>query len=225
MARKKTEGPALDGTVQVSRSTKKKDEPAAEWVEVGLIHPWLDNPRNNEEAVPVVLRSIKRFGFGAPILARRANGEIIAGHTRYKAARALGLETVPVRYLDLSESEAHLLALADNKTGELAEWDDAKLGALVLELQGANVDITEGTGFAEAEIQKLVLEARARMPPPAPSAKTKGDITPEPPALVFGKHRIFVSDEEASRLDRLLADYIAGNGSIFGFGGRLVRGL
>lgn len=225
MARRKTEGPALDGTVQVARSSKKRDEPAAEWVEVGRIHAWPDNPRDNDEAVPVVLRSIKRFGFGAPILARRANGEIIAGHTRYKAALALGLETVPVRYLDLSEAEAHLLALADNKTGELAEWDDAKLGSILLELKEQSVDALDGTGFAQPEHDRLILEAQARMPKPEASPQSKGNNTPEPPALVFGKQRIFVTDEEASRLDRMLADFIAGNGSIFGFGGRLVRGL
>ncbi len=65
-------------------------EPAAEWVAIDALRPWKDNPRKNDgEPVRKVAESIQRFGFGAPILARRENGEIIAGHTRWKAAKKL----------------------------------------------------------------------------------------------------------------------------------------
>jgi hypothetical protein len=59
---------------------------AAEYVPVEALRPWVKNPRRNDPAVAAVTDSIKRFGFGAPILARRENGEVIAGHTRLKAA-------------------------------------------------------------------------------------------------------------------------------------------
>lgn len=85
---------------------------------------WQKNPRRNAAAIDKVAASIRRFGFGAPILARKANREIVAGHTRALAASKIGIDLVPVRFLDLTEEEAHLLALADNKLGELAEWDD-----------------------------------------------------------------------------------------------------
>lgn len=100
-------------------------EPPAQWVALETLVPWADNPRKNDgEPVARVARSIKRFGFAAPILARAANREIIAGHTRWKAAKQLGLAEVPVRFLDLSEHDAHLLALADNRLQELTKWDD-----------------------------------------------------------------------------------------------------
>jgi ParB-like chromosome segregation protein Spo0J len=131
-------------------------ESAAEWVPIAALKPWANNPRANERAVADVVQSIRRFGFGAPILARRANGEVIAGHTRLKAAAHLGLDRVPVRYLDLDPADAHLLALADNKLAELADWDDTMLGAVFAEMKAQEVDLTAGTGFADSEIAKLI---------------------------------------------------------------------
>jgi hypothetical protein len=116
--------PALDTMTDLP-----EDEAAAVWVDPAELRSWKHNPRNNEMAVEQVARSIEAFGFGAPILARRANGEIIAGHTRLKAAIKMGLPKVPVRYLDVSEDDAHLLAIADNKLGEIADWDDPLLAA------------------------------------------------------------------------------------------------
>ena len=95
-------------------------EAAAVWVPIAELHPWGQNPRLNEPAVAKVADSIKRFGFGAPLLAR-PNGELIAGHTRLKAAISLGLDRVPVRFLDLDPADARLMALADNKLAEIAE--------------------------------------------------------------------------------------------------------
>lgn len=133
-----------------------QNEAAAEWVPIDQLRPWKDNPRINLAAVGSVSASIRRFGFGAPILARRANNEVIAGHTRLAAALKLGLERVPVRFLDLDPADAHLLALADNKTAELAEWDDEVLGAVLADLAEQKLDLTDGTGFTDAEIERLI---------------------------------------------------------------------
>jgi ParB-like chromosome segregation protein Spo0J len=141
---------------------KAASPPAAEYVAVALLRPWAKNPRKNDPAVKAVADSIKRFGFGAPLIARRENGEIIAGHTRLKAAIKLGLAEVPVRYLDLSEAEAHALALADNKVGELAEWDDAALADVLRDLMTADVSM-DGLGFTTAEINALIGDT----PPPS----------------------------------------------------------
>ncbi len=96
-----------------------------------------NNPRNNAGAVEPVANSIREFGFKVPIVAT-ADGVIIAGHTRYKAAKLLQLETVPVIVADdLTESQAMAYRLADNKTAELAEWD---WGMLAQELAGIDAD-------------------------------------------------------------------------------------
>lgn len=132
-----------------------KGEAAAEWVAVEELVPWADNPRDNDAAVAEVAESIKRFGFGAPILARRADGEVIAGHTRLKAAGRLGLAQVPVRYLDLDPADAHLLALADNKLNEKAAWSD-NLAAVLRDLDVG--EATSGLGFTEEELKELLGE-------------------------------------------------------------------
>lgn len=93
--------------------------------------PWGRNPRKNEEAAKKVADSIRRFGFGSPIVARKSDNQVIAGHTRLLAAKMLGLKRVPVRLLDVSDRDSELLALADNKLGEIAEWDNAELGKIL----------------------------------------------------------------------------------------------
>lgn len=81
------------------------------------------NPRHNDGAVDAVAASIKEFGFKVPIVIDR-DGVIVAGHTRIKAARKLGLETVPCIIADdLTPEQIKAFRLADNKTAELAEWD------------------------------------------------------------------------------------------------------
>lgn len=114
--------------------------------------PWARNPRKNEKAVAKVAASIKRFGFGNPILARLADSEVIAGHTRLLAAQSLGLERVPVRFLDLDPADAHLLALADNKLGEIADWDEAELASILGELSKEDADLA---GFDDKELERL----------------------------------------------------------------------
>lgn len=116
---------------------------------VDEIKPYENNPRNNDDAVDAVANSIKEFGWQQPIVVD-IGGVIIAGHTRYKAAKKLGLKTVPVVVAkDLSEEQVKAYRLADNKSGELADWNFSQLNE---ELQGIDdLDMTE-FGFDESEI-------------------------------------------------------------------------
>lgn len=118
-------------------------EQAAIWEDIDALVPWDDNPRHNRAAVQAVAESIKRYGFGAPIIARTQNRMVIAGHTRLEAAKRLGLDKVPVRYLDLDPADAKMLALADNKYGEIADWDEDKLQSILNELKedGQDIDV------------------------------------------------------------------------------------
>ena len=100
-----------------------------------------DNPRRNDAAVEPVRESIKCFGFRVPIVID-GEGNIVAGHTRYKAAVELGLEEVPCVIADnLNEKELKAFQLADNKTGEFAKWDKKLLIAELDNLAGA-LDMT-----------------------------------------------------------------------------------
>lgn len=89
--------------------------------------PYEDNPRINDRAVKAVAESIRMFGFNQPITIDK-DGVIVTGHTRLKAAIKLGLEEVPVTVLDdLTPEQIRAYRLADNKTAELADWDEDKL--------------------------------------------------------------------------------------------------
>ena len=129
----------------ISAPAPAHQEVAAVWAPTASLKRWDKNPRKNDPAVAAVVKSIKRFGFGAPIIARKADGEIIAGHGRMEAAKRLGMPKVPVRFLDLDPAEAHLLALADNKLTEVGEWDDAMLREILAQAKGDGADI-EGLG-------------------------------------------------------------------------------
>lgn len=133
-------------------------EPAAIYMAPDQLVPWGKNPRVNDHAVNTVAGLIQRFGWGAPILARRENLMVIGGHTRLKAATKLGLAEVPVRLMDLSQEEAEALALADNKAGELANWDNEQLATILADLERQEFDLEE-LGFSDAELEKLVGEA------------------------------------------------------------------
>ena len=100
---------------------------------------YANNPRNNDLAVEKVKYSIQRFGFLFPVIVDM-NYVIVAGHTRVKACRELGIQTVPCIIADeLSEEQIRLFRLVDNKTSEYSSWDFNKLKSEL-----AQVDLTIG---------------------------------------------------------------------------------
>ncbi len=113
--------------------------------------PYANNPRNNEQAVDTVAKSIKEFGFTNPIVVDSDN-VVINGHTRLLAAEKLGLEKVPViRKEDLTPEQVKAFRLVDNKTSELSGWDFEKLDVEIAELQAMDFDMSEFE-FATNEI-------------------------------------------------------------------------
>ncbi|MBO5309174.1 MAG: ParB N-terminal domain-containing protein [Lentisphaeria bacterium] len=119
------------------------------------IHPYEKNPRLNEGAVDAVARSIKEFGWRAPIVVDK-DMVIICGHTRLKAAIKLGLDVVPVHIADnLTPGQVQAYRIADNKTGEIAEWDYSLLPLELKELQDASFDLSL-LGFDTDELDKLL---------------------------------------------------------------------
>jgi len=160
-----------------------------EEISVDKLIPYENNPRNNDTAAEFVANSIKEFGFKVPIIIDR-NNVIVAGHTRLKAAKILGLETVPcIRASDLTEEQVKAFRLADNKTAEMAEWDMAALEAELAELKAIGVDMSS-FGFDSMEtVESLdgITEDEVPEPPEEPKAKT-GDI------YELGDHRLICGD-------------------------------
>lgn len=135
--------------------------------DINKVKPYENNPRINENAVDAVAESIKQFGFQQEIVVDK-NGVVIVGHTRLKAAKKLGLKTVPVRIAELSPEKTRAYRLADNKVGEESVWDNKKL---LEELKNLDKDIF--TGFDESQLFDDVLDEADN----APIEENKSGVT------------------------------------------------
>jgi DNA modification methylase len=170
------------------------------------VRPYANNPRQNDDAVEAVAESIRRFGFRQPIVVD-ADGVIVAGHTRFRAAQRLGLATVPVHVAtDLTPDEVRAYRLADNKTAELASWDDAMRSIELDALRGAGIDWTL-LGFDEEELAKLLAPAGTEglTDPDAVPEKPADPITKPGDLWLLGKHRLLCGDStSATDVARLL---------------------
>lgn len=119
------------------------------------IKPYENNPRINDKSVDDVAKSIKEFGWQQPIVVDKDN-VIIVGHTRWKAAKQLGMTKVPVVVAsNLTPQQVKAYRLADNKVSEESIWDNKKL---LDELDEINkIDDDMFTGFTESDIFDDVL--------------------------------------------------------------------
>ena len=126
-----------------------------EHLPIADLHPDPLNPRRIAEGeLAALCRSIEAFGLVDPILARRHDRRVIAGHQRLIAARRCGLATVPTILIDLSEADARLLNIALNRIG--GEWDADLLARLLIDLQETTARDLTLSGFAEADLQDLL---------------------------------------------------------------------
>jgi DNA modification methylase len=170
------------------------------------VNPYEQNPRINDGAVEAVVRSIQEFGFRQPIVVDE-DGVIIVGHTRFKAAQKLGLEKVPVHVAKgLSPAQVKAYRLADNRTGEIAEWDYDLLPIELSQLGEMDFDLGM-LGFTEDDLAKL-------LDPGVKEGLTDPDAVPEPPdeaitqpgdLWILGDHRLLCADSsKPADVDRLL---------------------
>jgi len=114
------------------------------------IKPYSRNPRKKLNLDKVV-ESIRNYGWQQPIVVDRA-GVIIAGHSRYEAAKILECKEIPVLIADLSPEKAKAYRIADNKTNQYSEWDYSLLNKEFTDLLDINMDL-EMTGFDTKELE------------------------------------------------------------------------
>ena len=178
---------------------------AVEIVSIDKLFCSPSNPRDNDKAVPQVAASLQRFGWQQPVVAR-PTGEVIAGNTRLKAAQSLGTKEVPVVWFEGGDLDALAYSIADNRTGEIASWEEASLAALLTELK--DEDSLDGIGFEEDDIDRLLAglddnnydeleDAGAEEAPENPISEV-GDL------WILGDHRLLCGDstkaEDVARL-------------------------
>ena len=105
--------------------------------------PYINNPRNNENAVDKVASSISEFGFKNPIFVDK-NNVVVNGHTRLLASKKLGLKEVPCIVInDLTDTQIKAFRIADNKTSEYAEWDEELLKIELEQLEDMNFNLDD----------------------------------------------------------------------------------
>ena len=166
-------------------------------VKIAEVTPYANNPRNNDAAVESVAKSIEKFGFIGAIILNK-DKVIINGHTRVKACKKLGMETVPAIIVDhLTKEQEDALRIADNKTGEIAEWNEDLLRAELKALEEAGFGI-EDLGFDNSELEAL-LEGDVSVS----VGETDPNAAPEVPEVavsrlgevyVLGNHRLVCGD-------------------------------
>ena len=175
--------------------------------DIQAIRPYEKNPRLNDQAVEAVAKSLREFGFRQAIVVD-ADGVIICGHTRYKAAQKLGLKQVPVHVAkDLTPAQVKAYRIADNQTASLAEWNYDLLPLELKDLAGMNFDLSL-LGFSDTDLTEILA-------PPGNEGLTDPDAVPLPgdaavtqpgDLWVLGNHRLLCGDaSEAQDVDRLLA--------------------
>lgn len=152
------------------------------------IKPYENNPRKNDEAVKYVAESIRAFGFKVPIVIDK-NGIIVAGHTRYKAAKKLNLKEVPCIVADdLTEEQVKAFRLADNKVAEKAEWDFELLESELDDLFEFDMTVFGFDEEEEEEKKPEIYEDDYEIEPPEEPKAKRGDI------YKLGNHRLMCGD-------------------------------
>lgn len=192
MSKSKTSSPAVDRGLEVER------------VEVSTL---LNDPANvrkhNERNLESIKASLARFGQQKPIVVGR-DGVVIAGNGTLAAARSLGWSTIDIVRSHLTGAEATAYAIADNRTAELAEWDEDALAQQLAALQIEDEELLAATGFDEKELEAM-----------SGPAEVEEDEVPEPPAdpitkpgylWILGGHRLLCGDStKAEDVERLMA--------------------
>lgn len=168
-----------------------------EWMDPAELKPYENNPRLNDNAIESVWSSIDQFGWKQPLVVDK-NKVIVVGHTRWKAAMKHKCNRVPVMIAsDLTDKQIKAYRIADNRTGELSEWDFTLLPIELEDLKAMDFKMDD-FGFSDAEFEALIKEKD-----PVTSGKTDPDKVPETPekpdirrgvVYLLGDHRLICGD-------------------------------
>ena len=165
-------------------------------LKIADLKPYPGNPRDNDGAVPGVVASIRQYGFIGAIIVNK-DKVIINGHTRVKAMKELGADTIPAIVVEhLTPEQERALRIADNKTGEVATWNMDLLKAELKALQEAGFDM--GTmGFDTSELDELLggdtVEVGQTDPDDAPEVP-EAAVSKPGEVYVLGRHLLVCGD-------------------------------
>lgn len=173
-------------------------------IEINKIKAYAKNPRKNELAVEAVAKSLQEFGWKQPLVIDPKTMEIVVGHTRWKAAKKLGMTTVPCLMADdLTEEQIKAYRLTDNKTNELAEWDfdllDEELSNILdIDMTDFGFDFNTNGDTLDTEAEEDDFDAEAELEKTTEPVAKLGDV------WQLGRHRLVCGDSTNSETVRKL---------------------
>ena len=144
-------------------------------VPISKLMPYAKNPRKNDVAVQRVAKSLEEFGLVKNSIVVDEDMVLITGHTTTKAMQVLGWKNAPevTQVFGLTAAQKQAYRIADNKLGELAEWDTELLGMELEELRDLDFDI-ELTGFDDIEFSQFI-ENMNTLKTPIPESEREYD--------------------------------------------------
>lgn len=126
-----------------------------ERVPIGTLKPYPGNPREGD--IGAIVTSLEANGQFRPIVVNRRDMTILAGNHTWKAAKSLGWDQIAVTYVDVDETQAKKIVLADNRSNDLATYDEFALVSMLRSLAEEDAGHLIGTGFDGDDIDSLIL--------------------------------------------------------------------
>lgn len=160
---------------------------------IDRLSPHPDNPRQGN--VELITESLDENGFYGAVVAQRSSGHVLAGNHRLLAARERHASYLPVLWVDVDDERAKRILLVDNRSNDLAGYDEGTLVEILQSLEGTDLGLA-GTGYTDADLAALLTEEES-------TANTDPDDVPVAPAeptskpgdvWLLGPHRVLCGD-------------------------------
>lgn len=172
-----------------------------ETVRLDKIEPHPDNPRRGN--VEIIRESIDANGFYGALVVQRSTGRILAGNHRYQAALAAGLDKLPALVVDVDDDTARRILLIDNRSNDLASYDEAALAAVLV-----SIDDLAGSGYSQDDL--ALLQAKLNEKPSPDDAVDEVEGRDDSDKLDAGYHVLIKCESEQQQAD--LLDRFIGEG-------------
>jgi len=179
-------------------------------VPIGELIPDADNARfHPQENIDAIKASLSRFGQDQPVVVQRSNNVVRKGNGRLQAARELGWTHLAAVFVDEDNIDAAARAIADNRSGELAKWDNRVLSAVIARIQAARPDFApQAIGFTAEQVERLHAKMR-----PSPAPEQPAPLSPPPtgeaPGVTEGGHvrvvQVYLTEDTYPLFVELLA--------------------
>ena len=177
-------------------------------VDIDSVQPHEKNVRQGD--IGAISESLKAHGQYRPIVVDRRTNRILAGNHTWKAAKALGWQQISAGYVETKDDdEALRILLADNRTTDLASYDDSGLAELLKQLSSTDIGL-EGTLFDGDDLDALLkdlghFELPAdvdEIPEDVPAVSKLGDL------WLCGEHRVMCGDSTSTEQVKTLMNGI-----------------